>query len=70
MAGVEAAAVGIFGARVDFDDRLDGGEAGLARIAAVGQYPIDVVRGGIEPRLDAAVPLLNVRVRRADQEWR
>ena len=39
---VEAAAVGIFHARADLDQGVDGGEAGLARIAAVGCDPVDV----------------------------
>ena len=41
VAGIEAAAVGIFGAGVDLDDGLDVGEARLARIAALGRDPVD-----------------------------
>ena len=40
---------------------LDVGEAGLAWITALGYDPIDLVGGGIEPRLDAAVPVLDDR---------
>ena len=56
---VEAAAVGIFYARVNLDQGVDGGEAGLARIAAVGCDPVDVAGSRIGSRLDAAMSLLD-----------
>jgi hypothetical protein len=60
-AGVKAAAIGIFGAQVELEQGLDGGEAGLAWIAAIGCDPIELVGGGIDPRLDAAVLLFDGR---------
>ena len=41
------------------DERLDGLEARLARIAALGLDPIDVLGGGVEAGLDAAMALLD-----------
>src|SRR6266849_7395550 len=58
---VEATAIGIFNAREDPDDSLDGGEAGLTGIAAIGHDPIDLVGGCIDTGLDAAMPLLDGR---------
>src|ERR1700694_3527752 len=56
---VEAATVGIFYTRVNLDQGVDGGEAWLARVAAVGCDPVDVAGSRIGPRLDAAVSLLD-----------
>ena len=60
-ARVGAAAVGVFGARIDLDHGLDVGEARFAWIFAIGCDPIDLVGGDIEPRLDTAMPLLDGR---------
>jgi hypothetical protein len=56
---VEAAAVGIFYARVNLDQGVDGGEAGLARIAAVGRDPVDIAGSRIGSRLDPAMSFLD-----------
>jgi hypothetical protein len=56
-AGVEGGAVGMLGSGVDLDDGLDGGEARLPGVAALGHDPIDRLRGGVGAGLDAAMPL-------------
>ena len=58
---VKAAAIGKFGARVDLEHGLDVAKAGLAWVAAIGRDPVDLVGGGVDAGLDAAVPLLNGR---------
>src|SRR6266568_9457285 len=60
-AGVEGGAVGMLGSVIDLDDRLDGGEARLPRIAALGHDPIDDLGGGVGAGLDAAMSLFDVR---------
>lgn len=55
--GVEAAAIGVFDAGVDFDDGLDGVEARLARIASFGCDPVDLAGGCVGAGLDAAMLL-------------
>lgn len=54
-AAVEGRAIGMLGASVDLDDRLDGGEARLPRIAALGGDPIGDLRGGVGAGLDTAM---------------
>ena len=61
QASIEAAAVGIFGARSDLEQGFDVGEAGRPWIAALRDNPIDFGRGSIYARLDATVPLFNGR---------
>src|SRR6266851_9501104 len=58
-ASIEGRAVGMLGPFLDFDDGLDAGEPRLARIAACRCYPIDILRGGVGPCLDAAMALLD-----------
>ena len=58
-ARVEGRAVGVFGSGADLNDRLDVGEARLARIAALGHDPIDGLRGRVGAGLDAAMGLLD-----------
>ena len=59
VAGVEAAAIGVFDACVDLDDGLDVLEARLARIASLGPDPVDLAGGGVGARLDPAMSLLD-----------
>jgi hypothetical protein len=46
--------------QADLDQGVDGGEAGLARIAAVGCDPVDVAGSRIGSRLDAPCPFSTV----------
>jgi hypothetical protein len=48
-----------YSAREDLEHGLNGGEAGLAGIAAIGGDPIDLIGGGIDARLDAAMSFLD-----------
>jgi hypothetical protein len=57
--GIEAAAIRIFGARVDLEYGLDAAESGRPWIAAFGGNPIDLGGDGIDARLDATVPFFN-----------
>jgi hypothetical protein len=50
--GLEAVAVTVFGASVDFEDNLDGLEARLSRIASLGHDPIDVAGARVGAGLD------------------
>lgn len=59
VTGVEATAIGVFDAGVDFDDGLDVLKARLARIAFLGFDPIDLAGGGVGAGLDAAMGLLD-----------
>jgi len=57
---VESRSIGILSAQIDLEDCLDGGEALLTWIAAVGYNPVNFGRGRIGSRLDAAMPFLTV----------
>ena len=59
VACVEGAAIGVLDAGTDLDECLDVGEAWLAWIAAFGDDPVDLLRGGVEAGLDTAMPLLD-----------
>jgi hypothetical protein len=59
--GIEAATIGIFGARADLEQGLDAGEGGRPWIPAFRGNPINFGGGGIDARLDATVPLFNGR---------
>ena len=56
---VESRSIGIFGAQIDLENRLDGSEARLARVAAIGYAPVNFGRGRIGSRLDAAMTLFD-----------
>src|ERR1700693_6452104 len=55
---VEGASVGMLGAGMDLEEALDVGETGLARVAPIGHDPVDLARGHICARLDAAMAFL------------
>src|SRR6202011_1852321 len=59
VVGVEAAAIGIFGAGVNLRDGIDVLEARLARIASLRRYPVDLAGGGVGAGLDPAMSLLD-----------
>ena len=59
VARFEAAAIGIFDARVHLEDRLDVLEARLTRVASLGGDPIDVIGGRIGAGLDPAMSFLD-----------
>jgi len=59
VVGIEAAAIGVFGACVDLEDGLDVLEARLARVASLRRYPVDFAGGGVGARLDPAMSLLD-----------
>ena len=56
----EGAAIGVLGAGIDLDECLNVGEAWLAWIAAFGHDPVDLLRGGVDARLDTTMTLLTV----------
>src|ERR1700680_2633913 len=56
---VEGASVGMLGAGMDLEEALDVGETGLARVAPIGHDPVDLARGHICARLDAAMAFLD-----------
>jgi hypothetical protein len=47
VVGIEAAAIGIFGAGVNLRDGIDVLEARLARVASLRCYPVDLAGGGV-----------------------
>jgi hypothetical protein len=59
VVGIEAAAIGIFGAGVNLRDGIDVLEARLARVASLRRYPVDLAGGGVSARLDPAMSLLD-----------
>src|SRR5664279_4698382 len=59
IAGIEAAAIGIFGAGIDLDDGPDIGEARLARIVSIRDDPIYIAGSRVGARLDPAMALLD-----------
>ena len=59
VAGIGAAAIGVFDAGIDLDDGLDVVEARLARIASLRCNPIDLAGGSVGARLDPAMSLLD-----------
>jgi hypothetical protein len=59
IAGIEAAAIGVFGAGIDLGEGLDVGEARLSRVFSIRTDPVDIAASRIGARLDAAVALLD-----------
>ena len=60
IAGLEAAAVGEFGARLDADDRGDVGQAQFAGKAPITVEPFDLSDDADGPLFDAAMALVEV----------
>ena len=62
VAGVEPAAVGQFGPRLDLDDGARDGEAEFAGEASLAVEPVDLARDRDGSGFDAAVALVEIEV--------